>query len=242
MNSQQVRLQRYLSMAGVASRRGGERLIKEGKVSVNGRVVTEMGVLMTPGKDKVAVEGRTVSPEKKRYILLYKPSGYLCALKDRFGRPLVTELLGGVRGRLYHVGRLDLDAEGLLIMTNDGDFAEKLTHPRYGVNKTYRVRLRSGLGKEEVRRLRSGVKLDDGFKTSPARVKIASPDRKVVEITIREGKKRQVKRMLIAVGNRVVHLKRVSIGSIGIGDLGRGKWRELTRREISALKGVGKRR
>lgn len=224
-------------MAGVASRREGEKLIRDGRISVNGRVVVEMGVLVTPGRDRVTVGGRPVVPQRKRYLLLHKPAGYLCSLKDRFKRPLVTELVADIEGRLYHVGRLDLDSEGLLIMTNDGDFAEKLAHPRYGVSKTYRIRLRDGLGKEAARRLRSGVILDDGFKASPARLKILSPDRRSVEIAIREGQKRQVKRMLEAVGNRVTYLKRFAIGPIGIGDLSRGKWRALRPEEISALKG-----
>lgn len=237
---QKIRLQKYLSQAGVASRREGERLILAGKVSVNGELVTTLGIRITPEKDTISVAGRVITPEKKVYLLLNKPAGYLCSLKDRFGRPLVTELIGGIPQRLYPVGRLDLNSEGLLFMTNDGDFSQRLIHPRHQVEKTYQVRLKTGLNNIEKDRLTKGVVLDDGFRTSPARIKVLSPDRRQLEITIREGKKRQVKRMLEAVGNKVNYLRRVAIGPVKLGKLPRGKWRKLEPSEISALKAAAK--
>ncbi len=233
-----IRLQKYLSQAGVASRREAERLIGEGAVEVNGRTVTEMGTRVEAGKDIVTVRGKRISPEKKMYLLLHKPAGYICSMKDGYQRPLATELIKGVPERLYPVGRLDLDSEGLLILSNDGDFCQKLTHPRYRVEKTYRVSLRYPLTPAGARRLESGVILKNGYRTAPARVRIVSRGRKTVEITIREGKKRQVKRMLLAVNNRVDYLKRVAVGPLKLGDLPRGKWRKLEPMEIAALKGA----
>ena len=196
----------------------------------------EQGTVVEPEKDTVKVDGRVVTPENNIYIILHKPSGYLCSMKDNFGRPLVTDLIRDIPRRIYHVGRLDLDSEGLLIMTNDGFFGQMLTHPGHRVDKTYRVKLRHPLDNQRVEQLIRGVEIDDGVVTAPARVRILSRDRRRIEIIIREGKKRQVKRMLRAVGNRVTYLKRVAIGPVQLGDLPRGKWRELTFREIQDLK------
>ncbi len=233
-----IRLQKYLSQAGVASRREAEKLIAKGLVKVNGRTVTEMGCKVEEGKDTVAVRGERISPETKKYILRHKPAGYICSLKDGYRRPLVTELIKGVPERLYPVGRLDLDSEGLLILSNDGDFCQKLTHPRYRVEKTYRVRLRYPLTSTGAGRLEMGVVMENGYRTAPARVRVVARDRKTVEVTIREGKKRQVKRMLLAVNNRVDYLKRVAVGPIKLGDLGRGRWRKLKPAEVAALKAL----
>ena len=231
-----IRLQKYLSQAGVASRREAEKLIGEGVVKVNGRTVTEMGSKVDEEKDTVTVRGKRISPEKKQYLLLHKPTGYICSLKDGYHRPLATELIEGIPERLYPVGRLDLDSEGLLLLSNDGELCQKLTHPRYRVEKTYQVRLRYPLTSAAADRLEKGVILDDGAHTAPARVRIISRDRRIVEVIIREGKKRQVKRMLLAVSNRVEYLKRVAVGPIALGDLPRGKWRKLKPTEIAALK------
>jgi len=231
-----IRLQKYLSRAGVASRREAERLIGEGAVQVNGRTVTEMGYRVTPGRDRVMVGGGEVFPEKKRYFLLHKPAGYICSLKDGYRRPLATDLIKGVPERLYPVGRLDLDSEGLLLLSNDGDLCQKLTHPRYRVEKTYRVRLRYPPPAAAAARLRRGVVLEDGERTAPARLRTVSRDRKTVEVTIREGKKRQVKRMLLAVGNRVDYLKRMAVGPLELGSLKRGGYRPLSRKEVAALR------
>ena len=231
-----MRLQKYLSQAGVASRREAEKWISQGRISVNDRIVTEQGTVVDPEEDRVEVDGKLVTPENNTYIILHKPSGYLCSLRDDFGRPLVTDLIRDIPQRIYHVGRLDLDSEGLLIMTNDGAFSQLLTHPSHQVEKTYRVKLRHPLDNQRVERLSRGVELDDGIVTAPARIKVLSHDRCRIEIIIREGKKRQVKRMLRAVGNRVTYLKRVAVGPVQLGDLPRGRWRKLTPREIQALK------
>jgi len=238
MQVEKIRLQKYLSRAGVTSRREAEKWISLGRISVNDRIVTEQGSVVDPAKDTVEVDGRVVTPQKNIYIILHKPSGYLCSMKDNFGRPLVTDLIGDIPQRIYHVGRLDLDSEGLLIMTNDGSFGQFLTHPGHQVDKSYRVNLRYPLDNQGVEKLRQGVELDDGFLTSPARIRILSRDRRRVEIIIREGKKRQVKRMMRSVGNRVTYLKRVAVGPVQLGSLPRGKWRELTFGEIRALKNV----
>jgi len=238
MKTKKIRLQKYLSRAGVASRRKAEELIAGGLVRVDGRIVTTPGVTVAPETTSVEVNGLPVQSEKKIYLLLNKPAGYLCALKDRFGRPLVTDLIRDISQRVYHVGRLDLDSEGLLLLTNDGDFAQRLTHPRHQIDKTYLINLRGPLDNRAAEMLRKGPRLDDGFQTAPARVKILNRDRTRIEVSIREGKKRQVKRMLKAVGNKVIYLKRVAIGTVALGDLPRGKWRKLTTREIETLKNM----
>ncbi|MFH1038321.1 MAG: pseudouridine synthase [PVC group bacterium] len=230
-----MRLQKYLSQAGVASRREAERMMLRGRVSVNGRPATEPGTVVDPAADTVEVDGRVVRPEKKIYLMLHKPSGCLCSLRDRFGRPLVTDLIPGISERLYPAGRLDLDSEGLLVLTNDGAFAQKLTHPSHRMMKTYRLELAAPLSVRQEDRMKKGVRLDDGFRTAPARVRILSPDRRRVEVVIGEGKKRQVKRMLQAVGNKVSSLQRMAIGPLALGGLPRGMWRRLNPSEVSSL-------
>jgi 23S rRNA pseudouridine2605 synthase len=236
MPVEKIRLQKYLSRAGVASRREAERWISLGRISVNDRIVIEQGTVVDPEEDTVKVDGHVVTLEKNIYIILHKPSGYLCSMKDNFGRPLVTDLIRDIPQRIYHVGRLDLDSEGLLIMTNDGSFGQLLTHPGHQVDKTYRVKLRHPLDNQRVEQLIRGVEIDDGVVTAPARLRILSRDRRRIEIIIQEGKKRQVKRMLRAVGNRVTSLKRIAIGPVQLGDLPRGRWRRLTSLEIQTLK------
>ena len=231
-----MRLHKFLSRAGVASLRKAEEMIAAGRVRVNGKVVAGPGAAVDPVRDRVEADGREVRLEEQVYLLLNKPAGYLCALEDRFGRPLVTDLLRDIPQRFYHVGRLDLDSEGMLLLTNDGDFALKLTHPRHEIEKTYLVRLKFPLSGAAAEKLRRGLDLEDGFRTGPARVKILSDDRREAEIVIREGKKRQVKRMLKAVGNRVTYLKRTAIGPLRLGGLEKGKWRRLTAEEVGLFK------
>lgn len=235
-----VRLQKYIAMCGTASRRAAEALISDGKVTVNGEKVTEQGVKVEVGADKVTVSGKEIKPVNKMYyIMLNKPSGYVSTVKDQFDRPTVTELLGNeVNARVFPVGRLDYETEGLLLMTNDGDFTYKVTHPKHKVNKTYIAVLKGGVSIKGLAQLRKGVRLDDGFVTSPAEVEMLNADNghTTIKITIHEGKNRQVRRMFEAVGSKVTELQRISIGRVELGNLPLGRWRYLTSHEISYLK------
>lgn len=235
-----VRLQKYIAMCGTASRRAAETLISDGKVTVNGEKVTEQGVKVEVGADRVTVSGKEIkSVNKMYYIMLNKPSGYVSTVKDQFDRPAVTELLGNeVNARVFPVGRLDYETEGLLLMTNDGDFTYKVTHPKHKVNKTYIAVLKGGVSIKGLAQLRKGVRLDDGFVTSPAEVEMLNADNghTTIKITIHEGKNRQVRRMFEAVGSKVTELQRISIGRVELGNLPLGRWRYLTSHEISYLK------
>jgi pseudouridine synthase len=240
----QLRLQKILSRAGVASRRAAEALIAEGRVTVNGATVREMGTKADPAADDIRVDGRRVrSAERLRYILLNKPAGYVTTRSDPQRRPTVIDLLHGVREYVYPVGRLDYDTEGLLLLTNDGDLAARLTHPRHGVERTYEARVAGVPGPEAIERLRKGIPLD-GKRTLPAEVTLltrrpaggSAGGHAVLLITIREGRNRQVRRMCEAVGHPVGKLRRVKIGPLGDRLLGRGKWRELTEAEVRMLK------
>lgn len=231
--SEKIRLQKYLARCGIASRRHAEELIRQGRVKVNGVTVTEMGVTVSPG-DLVEFDGKPVVPEEKPvYILLNKPAGYVTTVSDPQGRKTVMDLLKGVKERVYPVGRLDYDTEGLLILTNDGDFAYKSTHPRHQVNKTYIAEVEGIPSNEALRKLRDGVMLD-GRLTSPADVKILKQKKRsaVLKITIHEGRNRQVRRMCEAVGHPVLFLKRISIGGLRLGNLKPGEWRYLTASEL----------
>jgi 23S rRNA pseudouridine2605 synthase len=227
-----VRLAKFLAHAGVASRRAAERLIADGKVTVQGEVVTD------PARDVdessgVAVDGRAVEPEPLEVHVLNKPAGVVSTARDTHGRPTVVELVRS-RRRLYPVGRLDADTTGLILLTNDGELAELLTHPRYGVEKVYRARVQPArLSPGAVKALREGVELDDG-QTAPARVRQPAPG--VLEIAIREGRKRQVRRMIEAVGHRVVELERVAFGPLGLRGLERGRSRRLKASEVDRLR------
>lgn len=235
-----LRLQKVLAESGVASRRAAERIIAEGRVKVNGVIVTALGTKVLPGRDRVEVDGaEVVTDPAKRYCLLYKPAGYLSTVKDPQGRKTVIDLLPRKYGeRLYPVGRLDLDAEGLLLMTNDGELAFRLTHPRYRVPKSYRVTVKGVVEQETLDELRGGMALEDGV-TAPAEAKVVARDPKrkksVLELTLTEGKKRQVKRMCEAVGHPVQSLKRVSIAFLDAGGLEPGRCRELSRQEVRRL-------
>lgn len=238
--SRPVRLQKYLAESGVASRRAAEVMIREGRIAVNERTTTGPGSKVIPGKDRVKVDGEEVAPAEKVYLLLNKPRGCLTSLSDRFQRPLVRDFLPPRLGRIFPVGRLDFDTEGLLLLTNDGEFCQRMIHPRYQVWKTYRADLRDPLTPEQAENLKRGVKLDAEITSLPARVRVVSPDRRRVEISIREGRKRQVKRMALAAGNRVTALKRVSLGPLRLRGLEPGQWRRLSSKEVAMLLESGK--
>ena len=235
-----VRLQKYIAMCGTASRRGAEALISDGKVTVNGNKITEQGVKVEIGADKVTVNGKEIKPANKMYyIMVNKPSGYVSTVKDQFERPTVIDLLGNeINARVFPVGRLDYETEGLLLMTNDGDFTYKVTHPKHKINKTYIAVLKGGISIKGLAQLRKGVRLDDDFVTSPAEVEMLNADNghTTIKITIHEGKNRQVRRMFEAVGSKVIELQRISIGNVELGNLPLGRWRYLTSHEISYLK------
>src|SRR5688572_476074 len=233
------RLQKVLSQAGIASRRAAEKLIAEGRVTVNGQTIREMGVKADPAVDDVRVDGsRVKTAERHRYILLYKPAGFITTRSDPQRRRTVIELLRGVREYVYPVGRLDYDTEGLLLLTNDGDLAAMMTHPRHGVERTYEARVAGIPDAAALERLRKGIPLD-GRKTLPADVRLLSPVRGhdgVLRLTIREGRNRQVRRMCEAVGHPVRTLRRIRIGPLEDRRLKTGQWRELSAEELRALK------
>ena len=235
------RLARFLAHAGVASRRHAEELIAAGRVQVNGETVTAQGIRIIPGQDSIMVDGRPVqAPARQAYILLHKPVGYVTTARDPQGRPTVLDLLPGElrRLRVYPVGRLDIDTSGLLLLTNDGDFAQRMTHPRYAMEKHYEALVKGYPTVSALEALRQGVAIreDDGQmrKTSPAAVRVLRQEGKNcwLALTIHEGRKRQVRRMLSTVGYPVLELKRVGIGPVALGDLPPGKWRYLTSDEV----------
>ena len=232
------RLQKYLANCGVASRRKCEEYILQGKVKVNGEIVTELGTKINPEKDIIEIENKPVKENaKKIYILLNKPIGYVTTSDDQFGRDTVLDLVK-VRERIVPVGRLDMYTSGALILTNDGDFVYKVTHPKHEINKTYTVTVKGIVQDSEVEQLRKGVKIED-YTTKPAKVKILKTDIEKdisrLEITIHEGKNRQVRRMCEAVGRKVLALHRSKIGNIEVKDIELGKWRYLSSREVEQL-------
>lgn len=231
------RLQKYLSACGVASRRRAEELIAGGHVQVNGTTAV-IGQSVRPGRDKVAVDGKPVRPPRRMvYIALNKPRGYVTTLHDELGRRCVTELIGELDKRVYPVGRLDRDSEGLLLLTDDGAFANFLTHPKNHVPKVYHVSVRPAATDAQIAQLESGIELD-GRLTAPAKVRVVSeePDRSVLDITLFEGRNRQVRRMCEALGFTVARLSRIAVGSLKLGGLRPGQWRELTPREVGSLR------
>ncbi|MBE5804180.1 MAG: rRNA pseudouridine synthase [Clostridiales bacterium] len=233
-----MRLQKYLALSGVASRRASEKLIAEGHVAVNGHVVTEMGVQVDEHTDKITVNGALIHlEEEKHYLAYYKPVGEVTTVSDPEGRATVMDKFRDYPVRLYPVGRLDFDSEGLLLLTNDGDMMNSLLHPSHEVDKTYLAKVSNRVEEESIRRLRAGVQLD-GRLTSPAHVRVVRYEAfdTVLLVTIHEGRYRQVRRMFEAVGHQVVQLKRVGFGPIQLGDLPRGTWRQLTPNEIRKLK------
>ena len=235
-----MRLQKYLALCGVASRRHAEEMIAQGMVQVNGQTIREMGVQVEDG-DIVCVHGERVQPEtEKRYVLYHKPMGEVTTVSDPKGRDAVMDHFRDYPVRLYPIGRLDYDSEGLLLLTNDGDLAARLTHPSHEVDKTYLARVTGQLSEEEIHRLRAGVVLDDGFRTSPAKVNVIRVETfaSAVLITIHEGHNRQVRRMMETVGHKVLLLRRVKFGPIDLRGLARGEWRDLTDAEVRALKAL----
>ena len=234
-----MRLQKYIAECGIASRRSAEKIIESGRVYVNGDLVDYMGCEIDPERDVVEVDGRAISPETvKYYIMLNKPKNYVTTVSDEFGRPTVMNLVSDINARIYPVGRLDFDTTGLLIMTNDGEFANRLTHPRNIVDKTYIARTDMLLSEEQIEHLQKGVVID-GRKTAPAKAEVIKRPQKgfEVKITIHEGRNRQVRKMLEAVGVNVIALKRISVGSVTLGNLPEGKWRKLSEAEINKLRG-----
>ena len=219
-----------------------KKIIESGRVYVNGELVDYMGCVIDPDRDVVEIDGRVIEPEgKKYYIMLNKPKNYVTTVSDDLGRPTVMQLVSDINARIYPVGRMDFDTTGLLIMTNDGEFANILTHPSHVVNKAYIARIDKPLDENQLDRLRSGIELD-GVMTAPAKAEnIKRPQKGFeVKITIHEGKNRQVRRMLDAVGVNVMSLKRISVGSVTLGNLPEGKWRKLSDAEINKLRGKGR--
>lgn len=241
---EEERLARFLARAGIASRRHAEELIAAGRVQVNGQVVTAQGTKVHPGQDRVMVDGNAVQVSTRLvYVMLHKPVGYVTTMSDPQGRPTVRDLLPPelLALRAYPVGRLDIDTSGLLLLTNDGDFALRVTHPRYSLGKHYAALVEGHPSGEALERVRSGVDIPDGhgklFHTSPARVRFQRAEGKNswLALTIHEGRKRQVRYMLASVGHPIIALQRVGIGQVELGNLAVGKWRYLTSDEMRML-------
>lgn len=237
MSDDKIRLQKYMADCGIASRRKSEELIASGKVKVNGKIAS-IGDKVDPKKDKVSVEGQAVRAETEfRYIMLNKPRGFITTMSDERGRKCVAELVSDVGVRVFPVGRLDKDSEGLLLLTNDGEFANNLTHPSKHVPKTYRVTVRPAINEEILNHLMTGIMID-GRTTLPAQVKVLTqePDRVVLEIVICEGRNRQIRKMCEAEGLTVARLKRTAVGPVKLGMLKQGAWRDLTPQELKSLR------
>ena len=237
---EEMRLQKYIANSGHCSRRKAEELILDGKVSVNGVVVSELGTKVVADKDEIFVEGKKIQiVQNYKYVLLNKPVGYVTTAKDQFDRPTVVELVKGIKETLLPVGRLDMYTSGALILTNDGDFIYKVTHPKHEVEKTYNATVKGIITDEDVEKLKNGVKIDD-YISGKAKVKILKIDKEKsisrVEITIHEGKNREVRKMCEAVGKKVIALHRAKIGKIDVKSLKIGEWRYLSAEEIEALK------
>ena len=233
---EEMRLQKYLASCGVASRRKCEEIILEGRVKVNEKTITTLGTKIDPYQDFVEVDGKILKrQDEKIYILLNKPIGYVTTVKEQFGRDMVLDLVK-VNKRIVPVGRLDMYTSGALILTNDGEFVNKLTHPSHEIDKTYNVTLKGIVTKEDIENLKNGVEIDDGYITKPAKSKILKIDeeKKIsrVQITIHEGKNRQVRKMCEAIGKKVLALHRCRIGNLDVKDLKLGEWRYLSKKEV----------
>lgn len=236
MADSKVRLQKFLAESGVASRRKSEELIADGKVKVNGKVAS-IGDKVDPKRDTVTVSGKKIVKRKEfTYILLHKPRGFITTMNDEMDRKCVAELIKDVPVRVYPVGRLDRESEGMLLFTNDGEFANAMTHPTKHVPKTYRVTVRPSITEDQITQLTTGIIIDDR-KTAPAQVRVITKEegRVVLEIILYEGRNRQIRKMCEAVGLEVARLKRTAIGSIKLGMLAQGSWRELTEDEVRKL-------
>jgi 23S rRNA pseudouridine2605 synthase len=239
------RLQKVIAQAGIASRRDAEELITAGRVTVNGKVVTELGTKIEPRKDRVAVDGKPLKAEKYVYILLNKPKGVVTTLEDPRGRKTVADIVAKIPERIYPVGRLDYNTEGLLIMTNDGDVTHALTHPSHEIAKTYLAKVEGFPPEEKLDKLRVGIKLEDGV-TAPAKINIVDIDREkqltTLEIVIYEGKNRQIRRMCETIGYPVKNLKRIQYAFLTLEGLHRGQYRQLLASEVEELKRLGKKK
>jgi len=236
------RLQRILAQSGLASRRKAEDLIREGRVTVDGKVVTELGLKIVPSEHRIEVDGKCIaSPESKAYYLFNKPLGVLSTLNDPKGRPTIKDFLSQARikERVFPVGRLDWDAEGLMLLTNDGELAQKLQHPRFQVPKTYRVKIQGIPSETSLRSLQTGIRLPSGKRhRADCEMIKTGTDRSWLSITIREGEKHQIKNMLAAIGHPVITIKRVTLGPLSLSRLAPGQLRPLTPKENQALKGL----
>lgn len=236
----EIRLQKYLAESGICSRRKAEELILAGRVKVNNAIVTELGTKVDGEKDKISLDGNPVKMNRDYvYIMLHKPVGYITAVTDQFDRPTVLDLLKDIPARLFPVGRLDYDTSGLLILTNDGDLTFKLTHPKHNIDKIYIARIKGAPTDEEMYKFRSGVVID-GYQTKPASIEILKKmgSQCTVRIKIGEGRNRQIRKMLEAIGHETINLKRVATGKILLGELPKGEYRTLTKNEIMYLKSV----
>ncbi len=233
---EKIRLQKILAASGVASRRKAEEMIAAGRVTVNGRVA-HLGDSALPGKDKVLLDGQPLGhSEKKLYLALHKPRGFVTTLHDERGRKCVAQLVEDVGERVYPVGRLDKDSEGLLLLTNDGDFANQVAHPKRHVAKTYRVTVRPSVTEDQLNQLSTGIVIE-GRRTAPAKVRVLQQElgRVVLEIVLYEGRNREIRKMCEALGLEVARLKRIAVGPVRLGMLPQGKYRELTKEELRAL-------
>lgn len=231
-----MRLQKYIAECGVASRRKSEELIKQGRVKVNGIPVSEMGVKVSD-EDVVEVDGRRISLEQKKvYIMLNKPVGYISSVRDQFSRNTVVDLIKGVKERIYPVGRLDYDTSGLLLLTNDGDFAFRLTHPKHEMKKTYIAEVEGVPDSNDIESFQNGLRIED-YVTSPAELTVLEKKKSssMVKVVIHEGKNRQVRKMCDAIGHPVISLKRIAIGDLYLKSLPEGQWRYLKEEEIKML-------
>lgn len=235
---EEIRLQKYLAECGIASRRKCEEYITQGKIKVNGATITELGTKINPQKDIIEYNEKKVEREARHvYILLNKPIGYVTTAEDQFGRDTVLDLVK-IKERIVPVGRLDMYTSGALILSNDGEFVYKITHPKHEINKTYNATVKGIVKQDEIEKLRKGVDID-GYTTKPAKVKILKTDEEKdisrIEITIHEGKNRQVRKMCESIGRNVIALHRSKIGFIGVKDIPLGKWRYLSQNEVNKL-------
>jgi pseudouridine synthase len=235
--SNPVRLQKYIAQCGIASRRKAEEYISAGRIAIDGVIATEMGIRVIPGKNRVTFDGKLIeAKEQLVYYLLNKPKGYVTTLSDPQGRPIVTSLIKTSNVRLFPVGRLDLDTEGALILTNDGELAQKIQHPSHGIDKTYEALVKGCPQKDKIALLQRGIFLE-GKTTSPAVVSVVEKvgQNCLMRITIHEGRKRQVKKMFGFIGNPVLHLKRTAYGKLFLGRLALGDYRQLNPSELNKI-------
>ena len=230
------RLQKLIARAGLTSRRNAEKLISEGKVTVDGKTITELGAKADPQKNKIRVEGKLLTFDaEKIYLLLNKPRGYVCTANDERGRKTVLDLITGISERIYPVGRLDLNSEGLLLLTNDGELMNALIHQKFEIEKTYLAKISGDITEEKLDKLRAGIELEDGL-TAPAKIFLL--EKNLIEITIHEGRNRQIRRMFAAIGCDVKRLKRVNFAGLTLNGVASGKFRPLTQAEINFLKSL----